>query len=250
MSNWFRSSNPTMKEEYFTQSAGVTDGTSMTMEGAIGKSALLFVLMLVGGGIGYKLGSLPLTLGAFVVALILSFVVVFKKEIAMPVSLIYAPIEGVFLGGISYWYAIQYADTQYRGIVPMAMAATMVVFGTMLTLYATRIIKVTETFKTVVIGATLAVFVFYMGSMLIGLAWPGVWQLPVYTAGPIGIGFSVLMVILAAMNFALDFDLIEKGAQNRLPKYMEWYAGFALLTTIAWLYFEMLRLISKIARSR
>ncbi|MBX3114946.1 MAG: Bax inhibitor-1/YccA family protein [Fimbriimonadaceae bacterium] len=250
MSNWFRSSNPTMKEEYFTQSAGVTDGTSMTMEGAIGKSALLFVLMLVGGGVGYKLGSLPITLGAFFVALILSFVVVFKKEIAMPVSLIYAPIEGVFLGGISYWYAIQYADTQYKGIVPMAMAATMVVFGTMLALYATRIIKVTETFRTVVIGATLAVVVFYMGSMLIGLAWPGVWQLPVYTAGPIGIGFSVLMVILAAMNFALDFDLIERGVQNRLPKYMEWYAGFALLTTIAWLYFEMLRLISKIARSR
>jgi len=248
MNNWFRTNNPTMKEEFFTQSAGISDGNVMTLNGAMGKSALLFFIMAASGVLGYKLGSLPITIGAFVVALILSFAIYFKKDFSMPLSLIYAPVEGIFLGGVSYWYAVQFQDTQYRGIVPMAMAATMVVFGTMLALYSTRIIKVTETFKTVVIGATVAVMIFYAGSLLISLVWPGVWGLPVYTAGPIGIGFSVLMVILAALNFALDFDLIEKGAENRLPKYMEWYAGFALLTTIAWLYIEMLRLISKLAR--
>ncbi len=57
------------------------------------------------------------------------------------------------------------------------------------------------------------------------------------------------MVGIAALNLVLDFDLIENGARAGAPKYMEWYSAFALMITLVWLYFEILRLLSKV-RSR
>ncbi|QYK53877.1 MAG: Bax inhibitor-1/YccA family protein [Fimbriimonadaceae bacterium] len=248
MSNWFRTSNPTMREEFFERQYGISSGATMTLNGTIGKSALLLAITVAFGVVGYIAGNFPLTIGAAIIAFVAAITLFFKREWAMPLSLIYAPFKGFALGGISLLYASAFVDTKYEGIVPMAMAGTLVVFGTMLLLYVTRIIRVTETMRTVVIGATLAVCVFYLGTFLLSFAWPGVTQLPVFGSSPIGIGFSVLMIILAAFNFALDFDLIEKGVQHGLPKNMEWYASFALLITIVWLYIEMLRLLSKLAR--
>jgi len=67
-------------------------------------------------------------------------------------------------------------------------------------------------------------------------------------ASLIGIGFSVLVCVIAAMNLALDFDFIDRGSKQGLPKGMEWFAGFALMVTLVWLYLEMLRLLSKLNR--
>jgi len=237
-----------MREEFFDRQYGISSGGTMTLNGTIGKSALLLAITIAFGVVGYMAANMPLTIGAFVIALVAAITLWFKKDWAMPLSLIYAPFKGFALGGISLLYASAFVDTKYEGIVPMAMAGTLVVFGTMLLMYVTRIIRVTETFRTVVIGATIAVMIFYAGTFLISFVWPGVSQLPVFGSSPVGIGFSVLMIVLAAFNFALDFDLIEKGVQNGLPKNMEWYASFALLITIVWLYIEMLRLISKLAR--
>lgn len=50
------------------------------------------------------------------------------------------------------------------------------------------------------------------------------------------------------MNFILDFDMIENGAEMGAPKYMEWYGAFGLMVTIVWLYLEILRLLSKLNR--
>jgi uncharacterized YccA/Bax inhibitor family protein len=253
MNQWFKNSNPAMKEEYFTQSSGLAgaDSGSMTLNGTIGKTALLLAITMAMGVLGYIAAQPMIGIACLFIAFGLGIFGVFKREWAMPISLAYAPIMGFALGTVSLIYSVQFADTKYAGLVPMAIVATFAVFGTMLSLYATRIIRVTQTFRTVVIGATLAIFVFYVGSMLISLVNPGfVNALPVFGSGVIGIGFSVFVIILAAANLALDFDMIERGVQARAPKSMEWYGGFALLITLVWLYLEILKLLYKLASRR
>ncbi len=249
MSQWFRTQSPAMKEEFFTQATPMAGAGEMSLNGTIAKSGLLLAITMVMAVVGYVAQQPAIGIGCFFIALVIGIAGVFKREWAMPISLVYAPLMGFALGTISMFYAMEFADTQYKGIVPMAVAATFVVFGTMLTLYATRVIRVTETFRTVVMGATLAICVFYLGTLAISFFNPGIYNaLPVFGSGPIGIGFSVFVIILAAMNLATDFDLIERGVQARAPKYMEWYGAFALLITLVWLYIEILRLLSKLAR--
>ncbi|MBL8068140.1 MAG: Bax inhibitor-1/YccA family protein [Armatimonadetes bacterium] len=254
---WYKTNNPAMKEEYFVGSgsySGSLAGTQtgvMTVNGTVAKTGLLLSIVFAMGIVGYLFPNPVLAMAAIVLAIVAAIVGMFKREWAMPISLAYSVLEGYALGFISLLYSIQFADTQYKGIVPMAMAATFAVFGTMLTLYVTRVIKVTDTFRTIVWGATAGAMLFYLGTFLISFVMPGIYEaLPVFSAGPIGIGFSLLMIVLAAANFATDFDMIERGVEARAPKYMEWFGAFAVMLTIVWLYLEMLRLISKIARSR
>jgi uncharacterized YccA/Bax inhibitor family protein len=87
---------------------------------------------------------------------------------------------------------------------------------------------------------------FYLLSF--GLGFFGVQMPMIHSSGPLGIGFSLLVTAVAAFNLVLDFDLIEQGAAQGAPKFMEWYGGFALLVTLVWLYLEMLRLLSKLQR--
>lgn len=240
----FRTSNPTMKEKFFTRDAAYS-GPTMTLRGTIGKSFLLFAILLVSAVVGWQIANPVVIIGTAILGLILAIVVSFKREWSPVLAPIYAIVEGVFVGGVSSWYTVAFAKN-YPTIVPMAVLGTLGVFGIMLTLYGTRIIKVTETFKMVVIGATLAIGVTYLISWGLSLFIPGVWNMPIYGSGLIGIAFSVIVIIIAALNFALDFNLIEEGVQSGAPKYIEWFAGFALLVTLVWLYLEVLRLLSKL----
>ncbi len=224
------------------------DRRAMTIGGVGSASAVLFVLVLVGGVFGWSsVESVPLgearipgwvlgvMLGAFAIAILTTF----KPHLARFTGPVYALLEGAVLGAISRVY-----ENQWNGIVVQAIALTVLVFATMLLLYATRIIKVTERFRRIVITATIALMVFYGISLLLSLfnvEAPLIWD-----AGPIGILFSVFVVGLAAFNLALDFDLAEKGAKAGLPKSYEWYCAFALMVSIVWLYLEILRLLSKL----
>ena len=154
---------------------------------------------------------------------------------------VYAVGEGFFLGVISKAY-----ETYQHGIVLQAVGATLGVFAVMLLLYRTQIIKVTERFRTVVITATMGLMVFYLFSFIINLFGGGVSFL--HSTSLLSIGFSIFASVLAAMNLALRFDFIEKGAAMGLSKDFEWYAAFGLLVTIVWLYLELLRLLSKLQR--
>lgn len=257
MSNWLRVNNPTMKEEIFTQSSIATSVNPMTLSGTVAKTGLFLLSTVIFAAISYAvtaaqpglgmIAAIAGAIGGIIVALIINF----KRELAAPLGFVYTAFSGAFLGAISFIYAMQMKGTQYAGIVPMAIMGTLVVFGVMLVLYATRIIRVGQTFRTVVIGATMAVGIFYLGAFAASFVWPGaVSSLPVFTSGPIGIVFSLAMIVLAAMNLALDFDLVEQGVENRMPKQMEWFAAFGILVTLVWLYIEMLRLIRKLAGNR
>ena len=151
-------------------------------------------------------------------------------------------LEGLFIGAVSALY-----EVRYPGIVMQAVGLT---FGTLIALllaYRSGVIRVTDNFRLGVVAATGGIALFYFATMILGFF--GVQFPSIYGAGPLGIGVSVFVVIIAALNLVLDFDFIESGARAGAPKYMEWYGAFGLMVTLVWLYLEILRLLSKL-RSR
>lgn len=239
----------------------VTDGPvsswqprAMTVNGAISATATLLVLLLVAAAFGwYQTETVEIDGQSFVsgipalawVGMIagigLTFLLMFRPQLAKFVAPIYAVAEGFFIGAISRAY-----ETAYDGIVIQAAGATIAVFAVMLFLYRTGIIRVTERFRRIVVTATIGVMVFYGVSMLIRLFAGADSVSFLRSPSLLGIGFSVLVAGLAAFNLALDFDFIERGAKQGLDKNFEWFAAFGLLVTIVWLYLELLRLLAKL----
>ena len=233
----------------------------MTVNGTIGKTAVLFVLLLLSAAAGWANTGAPevverngelvynytiptLAWVGMFVGVGLVFLLMFKPHLAKFIAPAYAIAQGFFLGALSKMY-----ETFYDGIVVQAAGATIAVFGVMLFLYRARIIKVTERFRTIVVSATIGIMVFYGVCFLIQL-FAGSGSVS-FLSSPslLGIAFSVFVAGIAAMNLALDFDFIERGSKMGLDKGFEWYGAFALLVTIVWLYLEMLRLLAKL-RSR
>ena len=117
-------------------------------------------------------------------------------------------------------------------------------------LYTFKIIRATERFKSVVISATMGIAIFYGISMLLRLFGVQLGFMSIEDGGLIGIGISLFVVSIAALNLIMDFDMIEKGAEMGAPKNMEWYGAFGLLVTIVWLYIEMLKLLMRFANRK
>lgn len=250
-----RSSNPVLKQKTFEGPFAV--GERMTMNGTIAKTALLLLLAVVtgswtwtrfaeaaaGGDIGRALASVsPFLWGGLIVGFVLAMVSSFAPRWSGVTAPLYAIAEGFALGGIS-----AFMELRFPGIVMQAIMLTVGVLAAMLLLYRTGVVKVTDKFRMGVIAATGGIALLYLVD--IGLRAFTSIQVPfIHESGLVGIGFSLLVVGLAALNLVLDFDLIERGAAHGAPKYMEWYGAFALMVTLVWLYMEILRLLSKTRR--
>jgi uncharacterized YccA/Bax inhibitor family protein len=221
----------------------------MTLAGVINRSILL--LLLVAGtatGVWAYSSSQPSViypmvmigaLGGFAVAMVTSF----KREWSPVTSPVYAVLEGLFIGGISL-----VMEQRFPGLVLQAVLLTFGVMFALLAAYQTRIIRPSETFKSVIVGATFGIVIVYLVSMVMQLFFHT--EIPLINgSGPLGIAFSLVVVGIAALNLVLDFDFIENGVASGAPKWMEWYAAFALTVTLVWLYIEILRLLSKLRRN-
>lgn len=244
-----RSGNPALKESTFRGLPVAAEGEGMTIEGTVNKTYVLFLLLIVGvaGAVIADESALYglMMLGA-IGGLITAVVTVIRKQWAPITAPIYAVLEGLFVGGISL-----VMEAAYPGIVLPAVSLTFGTLFALLTAYRSGLIKVTDNFRLGVAAATGAIFVVYLAQFVLGLVGVQVGFLheAIFGAGWLGIGVSVVVIIVAALNLVLDFDFIESGAAARAPKYMEWYGAFGLLVTLIWLYLEILRLLSKL-RSR
>lgn len=245
---FFKSGNPTLTEKIFTKSSGFADDTTMTVNGTLNKFGFLFLMMMASAIFawfqfenGKDVNVLMITgaIGGLIVAIVLAFKPVWAPYLAPA----YALLEGLFVGGISV--VINYAMAEsYPGIIMQAVGLTFGVAISMFLLYNFRIIKATEKFKSVIITATMGIAFFYL--IAFGLSFFNI-DIPfLHEGGWLGIGFSLFVVAIAALNLILDFDMIEQGAENGAPKFMEWYGAFGLMVTIVWLYIEILRLLTKL----
>jgi uncharacterized YccA/Bax inhibitor family protein len=246
----FKSGNPALSEKTFKGFQLVdNDSEVMTLQGTVNKTALLLLLCIVPAMFTWALYTLtydfmiilPFWGIATVGGIVITIIMINKKELAPTLAPIYAVIQGLFLGGIS-----AALDARFPGIALQALILTLGICGVMLLIYKLKIIKPTENFKLIIASATGGIALFYLIS--IGMSFLGV-QIPLVNENTTGgIIFSLFVVVLAAMNLVVDFDFIEQGANSRAPKYMEWYGAFGLMVTIIWLYVEILRLLAKSRR--
>lgn len=242
--NFDRSSNPAFRSEYFQSTAAA--GQVMTVQGTINKIGFLMLLLIASGSFTWKMAlegvaSLQsmMYLGIFG-GLITALFTVFSPRNARFSAPIYAVFEGLALGGISGLFHMA-----YQGIVLNAVMLTLATLFGMLFLYKTEIVKPTERFKAGVMSATMGVCFAYLFSFILsmfGLA------SPIHATGGVGIIISLVVVVIAALNLIIDFDMIVKGASSGAPEHMEWYGAFGLLVTLVWLYLELLRLLAAFQR--
>ncbi len=248
-----RSGNPALKESTFLDLGSGTvvsrDAGAMTLNGTVNKTAFLLVLTVLTAAFAWSQtitaqgevapGASLYLWGGVIGGFILAMVTVFKKEWAPITAPMYALLEGFFLGAISAIY-----NQQFQGIV---MQAVLLTFGTLFALlfaYRSGWIKATENFKLGVVAATGGIALVYLATIVLGFFNINIPM--IHDSGLVGIGFSLFVVVIAALNLVLDFDLIETGVEKNAPKYMEWYGAFALMVTLVWLYIEFLRLLSKL----
>ena len=250
----FNSSNPFLNNKSFTATSRaeqvhnatvIGSDLEMSLAGTINKTAILFLLLTAAAMVTWwmtfnGMNAMVPTIGGAIIGLILVVIAAFKPQYSGYLAPGYAIFEGLFIGGISAIF-----QAKYPGIVIQAVGATFVTFMVCLGLYKFKIVKVTEQFKSVVMAATLAIATYYLISWIVSMFTSFT---PVHHGNSMmSIGISVFVIIIAALNLFLDFDQIEKGAEQKLPKYMEWFGAMGLMITLVWLYIEFLRLLSKLS---
>ncbi|MCR2807646.1 Bax inhibitor-1/YccA family protein [Paenibacillus soyae] len=241
-----RSGNPTLRDNTFERTGHFSGGERMTIEGTVNKAFIMLAILLGGAFVSwgmYMKADANVTgfmIGGAIAGLILALIISFKPTTSPFLVPIYAACEGLFLGALSARY-----ESLYQGITLQAALLTMCVFIALLVAYRFRLIQATKNFRLGVFAATAGIMLMYLASFVLSFFGIGIPYL--HDNSLIGIGISLVIVVIAALNLVLDFDFIESGAEHGAPKYMEWYGAFGLMVTLVWLYIEMLRLLSKLA---
>jgi uncharacterized YccA/Bax inhibitor family protein len=245
MADLLRSTNPVLKEKAFA--GALATGETMTIQGTVNKTGLLLLFVVVSAAWTWGLShsnrpeaAYPWMIGGALGGFVVALVTVFKSTWAPLSAPIYALLEGLFLGGISAVF-----EHSYPGIAVQAVSLTFAVMFVMLLAYKFGVIRATRGFKLGVIAATGGIALVYVINIVMTVFFHT--QISILSSStPLGIGISLFIAGIAALNLIIDFDMIESAARMGAPKYMEWYGAFGLMVTLVWLYLEILRLLGKV----
>lgn len=248
-----RTGNPVLTQDVFRiEQPTAAASTTMTLNGTVTKTAILLGIAVAAAAVSWVQITrsnemmMPFVLGGVIGTLIAGLAISFKPNWSPLLAPVYALCEGLFLGAISLFadqYARQFSESM---IVPQAMILTFGTLASMLVAYRAGLVRATEKFKAGMFAALGGIALVYLATIVLGFF--GISIPYIHGSGLIGIGFSVVVLVVAALSLVLDFDLIESGVQQGAAKYMEWYGAFALLVTLAWLYLEFLKLLMKLQR--
>ena len=234
-----RSGNPVLSNSTFNSADNTTK--QMTIEGTVNKTAISLFLLVGTGYLSFEAMSPIMLISCGVGGFIVALITIFKKKWAPITVPIYAILEGGLLGGISFMYS-----KMYDGIVLNAICLTIGILLSLLMAYRSGLIKPSENFKLGIAAATGGIAIVYLINFIMGFFGSGMGIMSINNSSMMSIGFSLVVIAIAALNLILDFDFIEEGAEKGAPKYMEWYGAFGLLVTLIWLYLEILRLLAKL----
>lgn len=245
-----KTANPALNMNSF-RVEGAAFGDAMTLSGTVHKTGILLLCVMATAiwswsrffGAPSTDTVLPLVMIGGIGGFLAALVTIFKKEWSPVTAPVYALLEGLALGGISAVF-----ELRHPGIAIQAVGLTFGTLFALLLAYQSGLIRVTEKFRLGVVAATGGIALFYLAQFVLGFF--GVRFAAINGSGVIGIGFSAVVVVIAALNLVLDFDFIESGVRAGAPRYMEWYAAFGLMVTLVWLYLEILRLLSKLNSRR
>src|SRR3954470_16723468 len=125
-----------LQDLYNQPSAGPADTRRVTMDDVIMKTLALFAIVVVFAAGGWTVASnspsagFALWMGGMIGTLVLGLVIAFRKTLSVPLILLYAVVEGLFMGAVSYYF-----NLQWPGIVGQAVLATLATFTGMFLAY-------------------------------------------------------------------------------------------------------------------
>ncbi|WP_163708987.1 Bax inhibitor-1/YccA family protein [Mangrovibacterium lignilyticum] len=256
--NLTKSSNPVFGQSVFNRMDSRSDSGVMTINGTMNKTGLMLLIVTFAaiftwrkffGAYDYSTPEAAFSavsiwmIGGGIGGFITALVTVFRPQSSNVTAPLYAVFEGLFLGGISAFF-----ESMYPGLVMRAVALTLGVFFVMLMLFRSGKLRASGKFKMGILAATGGIALVYFISFIAGMFGANLGFL--YGNSNMSIGFSLVVVVIAALNLILDFDFIERGSNGGAPKIMEWYGAFGLMVTLIWLYMEILRLLAKLASRR
>ncbi len=243
-------SNPVLEEKYIEKFQNYDNGLEVVSTSGVAlKVMFLFAIMLVTSYLSFKLAIIGsdrasiLSMAGIIIGGIFAFATIFIRNFKLlaPLSMGYALFEGLAIGAISGWFTTAYGS----GIVLNAVLASFATLFAVMFLYSTKIIRCTEKFKSVIFASTLAIAIVYFITIIMSFINPESTSV-LMGNGLMGIGFSVVVCIVAALNFVIDFDIIDRAKEAGLTKDFEWYGAFSILVTLIWLYIEILKLLAKL----
>lgn len=213
----------------------------MTLDDVVVRTGAMLAVLLAAGAVSWSMTatglSTPLLLVGLMGGLGLGLYMAFTMKANAVTALLYAAFEGLLLGAISRLF-----ESAYSGIVIQAITGTVMVAGGMLFVYKIGAIRVTPRFTRILVGSTIGVFGLMVVNLIAYLFTPG--GLGLRSGGALAIIFSLVCIVVAAMNLVYDFDMIERGIRSGADQKFAWYAAFGLMVTLIWLYIEILRLLS------
>ncbi len=222
---------------------------AMTARGTYIKTLILLILVIVSASASWQwmkdsivssdIRWLPLWIVSLF-TLVIGMMISFNPKLAAKLAMVYAVLQGGLLGIISGTFA-----NSYEGIVGQAVFTTLAVFLAVYVGYALGLLRATPAFGRIIITAMLGILMFSLLSWILSLF--SVSSPIMYSYGTWGIVFSIAVVLVAALSLVLDFDFIDNAAEQKYPKYFEWYGAFGLMVGLIWLYMEILRLLAKFA---
>ena len=240
---------PTPTAEQLDQQFAIPTATAdqmgrMTYQDTIVKTAISFVVLLVGATIGWVVPVLMLP--AAIVGFVLAMVNIFRKKPSPVLVLSYSGVQGIFVGAISAWYTVRFGS----GIVPMAVFGTFGVVAVTLALFASGQVRASKRGTQIFLAAMLGYLAFSLVNIVLmmtgvvnsmyglrDMVIPG-------TNIPLGVPLGILVVLLGAYSLVIDFEQVKIGVQRGAPRVFAWQAAFGIMLTVIWLYLEILRLIS------
>jgi uncharacterized YccA/Bax inhibitor family protein len=215
---------------------------TLTVDDVVIHTAGLFAIVGATGAVGWAISSDSPGIGiaAGLAALALSFGLGFGRAIRPALIVVFAVLQGLFVGAISRAY-----ESAYSGIVLQALLGTGLVFVTMLIAYRSGKLRATPRMARIVFGSLMGVVALGLTDLLIRLVSGS--HLPIINdASPLGILFSLAVLVVASLQFVLDFDYIERAVAAGAPRSEAWRASYGLLIGFVWVYLELLRLLSKL----
>jgi uncharacterized YccA/Bax inhibitor family protein len=248
-----RSSNPAFRQG-FARTAPPLDASPeqlaqmyrapsrLTIDDVVVHTLGLFALLGIAGALGWAFAPSSPGVGfaAGLAAVALSFVIAFRRVINPPLVVVFALLEGVAIGMISRFY-----EDRWHGIVLQALLGTGVIFVTMLALYRSRRLRATPRMARIVFSTLMGVVALGLLDLVIRGTTGS--HLPIINSPtPIGILFSVAVLVVASLQFILDFDFIERAIAVGAPRSEAWRASYGLLVGFIWVYLELLRLLGKL----
>ncbi len=236
-----------LEQMYQRPAAGPVDTDRLTMDDVVMKTLTLFVIVVGVGAVtwmttaGNPSLTSPLWLGGMFGGLAVGLAISFMKRVVVPLIVLYAVLEGAFLGAFSQF--INSID-KYAGIVPTAVVATLSVFAGMFVGYRAGIIKVTSKSRRIFILAAMGYLLFSLVQVVFLMAgWTSGWGFG--GSGMLGLGISILGVGLASYSLAIDFDSIDQAIAMRAPRKYSWLMAHGLIVSLVWLYVEIVRLLAR-----